>query len=88
MDERERTAAWREGERARFMRSDAHRFIRPDAYRFMAPGAPRWQGKEAVRYFWPDNGRERVTETGKGVAERELLAARASLHRLRGELRR
>lgn len=47
-------SAYSEQRRKQFMRQDAHRFIRPDAYRFMLPGSLRYNGKDVVRYFWPE----------------------------------
>jgi hypothetical protein len=58
--------AWVERQRKYWMRHDAARFIRPDAYRFMPPGAPRWLGKDAVRYFWPEN-QTQPARTSDGV---------------------
>ncbi|MEA2939200.1 MAG: hypothetical protein QOC56_2704, partial [Alphaproteobacteria bacterium] len=42
----------------RFLRTNAHLAIRHDAYRFIPPGAPRYVGKDVVRYFLPNYGRD------------------------------
>src|SRR5437870_5453919 len=62
-------SAWREQQRRRFMRTNAHLSIRHDAYRFLPPGSPRYVGKDVVRYFWPDSAGDQPQQAGEPEAD-------------------
>jgi hypothetical protein len=78
--------AWVAHQRARWLRPDAHLFVRPDAHRFMPPGAPWLNGKDAVRYFWPDASGDRPEPALDHKHDAHLAVARASLLELRRQV--
>jgi hypothetical protein len=78
--------AWVEHQRKRWQRTNAHLYIRHDAYRFMPPGSPRYVGKDVVRYFWPEQGRDQTPQSNSLFDPDELDAERAELLQLKSEL--
>jgi hypothetical protein len=70
----------------RWMRPNAHLYVRADAWRFMPPGAPKYLGKNAVRYFWPQDAYIAARAVGRqasvvqaGMTPDEVAAHRAEL---------
>jgi hypothetical protein len=52
----------------------------------MSPGAPRLLGKDAVRYFWPENANDRRAQAPDPKHDAHLVATRVSLLELKRQV--